>query len=97
MACVVKLRSAVLVCTAYEFTARLLPAMHRPYCTALYCFVLYCLQVLPLLRDAAGMSVEVHMTQSPKHATQIVKGLPMDQVRTCGSKLLCSFHFLATM
>jgi hypothetical protein len=37
-------------------------------------------EVLPILRDAAGLEVEVHTTQGAGHATEIVKGLNLDQV-----------------
>lgn len=40
--------------------------------------------VLPVLRDAAGLQVEVHTTNSKHHATRIVKGLKLDQVRCTG-------------
>lgn len=43
-----------------------------------------CAQVLPVLRDAAGMEVEVHMTQSARHATDLVRDLPLHQVRLGG-------------
>lgn len=39
--------------------------------------------VLPLLRNVAGLSVEVHATRSKHHATQIVHNLPnIDKVRS---------------